>query len=230
MVGGGIMSVCGAAFALACVLSGLCVGEPAARVGSVSAEPAVVEVSSGGGGASVSADEGTPVSEEASRTPDLGASVTAYGSGTAHDGGALVLWEPGYYIAHDWSVPGAIISSLSAGDVFSVDGSTYVVTGVSTFPQDVKYEVVRDTVGWDALCLQTCVGGTGVVRVAYVSGAGWFPEYVDDAGVWGDRESHTVTTYETVTVEEYVPTVTTYETVSGTISRGGGSASVSGSL
>ena len=143
----------------------------------------VPKASSAGASAEVSAGVSAP---EAAPDPvvDLGGSIEAYGSYDAHDGGALVYWEPGYYIAHSWSEAGQKISSLEVGDRFRVDGAEYEVTGMSDFAEGFPYEDVRNAVGWDALCLQTCIEGTGRFVVVYSSGAGYFP------GVYGDVEQY----------------------------------------
>lgn len=138
-------------------------------------------------GLDVAGDVGCEVSSEP-EVVDLGTSVCAYGSYHAHDDGSLVEWEPGYYIAHNWSEAGEKISGLSVGSVFRLNGNTYTVDAVDEFSEDIKYEDTRSIVGWDALCLQTCIPNSGVFKLAYVSGVGDFSSYIHELGYWTSRD------------------------------------------
>lgn len=87
-------------------------------------------------------------------------SVQAINDYRAHDGGAMAEWQPGYYVAHDWSSAGKAILAMRPGDVVYVDGRRLVVAGVTKFREDEYVENIRDVLGYDCVIFQTCYPGS----------------------------------------------------------------------
>jgi len=87
-------------------------------------------------------------------------SVQAINDYRAHDGGAMAEWQPGYYVAHDWSSAGRSILAMQPGDVVYVDGRSLVVAGVTKFREDEYVENIRAVLGYDCVIFQTCYPGS----------------------------------------------------------------------
>ncbi|MBP3894634.1 MAG: hypothetical protein J6D34_11420 [Atopobiaceae bacterium] len=85
----------------------------------------------------------------------------------ANDDGLLTKWSDGYYIAHDWSDYGLLISSMVPGDKVTVNGSVITVEGVFDYPREAYLDEIRVLTGYDAVVLQTCETGTDLNRIVY---------------------------------------------------------------
>ena len=86
----------------------------------------------------------------------------------AHDDGSLNEYAEGYFVAHSDTAYGQAIAGLYSGAVVSVDGREIVIDGYTydNYNSGNLWEI-RDRVGWDKVCFQTCVGGNGDVIIYY---------------------------------------------------------------
>ena len=92
----------------------------------------------------------------------------ALGSLYAHDDGSLNEYDEGYYVAHSGTTYGQGIAGLYPGAIVNVDGREIVIEGYTYDNYNTgDLYAIRDRVGWDKVCFQTCVGGDGNVIIYY---------------------------------------------------------------
>ena len=78
---------------------------------------------------------------------------------SANEDGSLSVWQPGWYIAHDWSDYGMAIADLEPGDAVTVNGDTILILGKKQWLQDAYTNWdIYDVIGWDKYVFQTCLG------------------------------------------------------------------------
>ena len=92
----------------------------------------------------------------------------AFGSLHAHDDGSLNEYDEGYFVAHSGTTYGIGIANLYPGAVVTVNGRDVVIEGC-VYDNYLTGDVgrVRDSIGWDKVCFQTCVDNNGNVVIYY---------------------------------------------------------------
>lgn len=92
----------------------------------------------------------------------------AFGSLHAHDDGSLNEYDEGYFVAHAGTTYGNGIANLYPGAVVNVNGRQIVIEGYTYSNYNNEgLGYLRDRVGWDKVCFQTCTDNNGNVIVYY---------------------------------------------------------------
>ena len=92
------------------------------------------------------------------------------GSYTAHDDGSLNEFDEGYFVAHAGTAYGVGIAELYPGAVVNVNGRDVVIEGYTYDNYTTGYvEDLRDRIGWDKVCFQTCIDTNGNTIIYYGS-------------------------------------------------------------
>ncbi len=133
------------------------------------------------------------------------------GDSFAHDNDVANEWQENYFVAHSGSAQGQIISALSKGAKIEVEGVVVTITGSHYGAAGEDYGALRDKVGWDKVCFQTCIDMAGNYVVWYGTAAGAkaasAPAAAPAPAPAPTVVEETVEVYETTTYE-----TTTYET------------------
>ena len=88
--------------------------------------------------------------------------VPSYGTATAPADGSVGEWQPGYYIAHDWSANGSRIASKPAHVI--VNGQVYHYVSSMVVPPDTAWASVSGFVYANGgIGFQTCVGSQRLI-------------------------------------------------------------------
>ena len=88
--------------------------------------------------------------------------VPSYGTAAAPADGSVGEWQPGYYIAHDWSANGSRIASKPAHVI--VNGQVYHYVSSMVVPPDTPWASVSGFVYANGgIGFQTCVGSQRLI-------------------------------------------------------------------
>lgn len=106
-------------------------------------------------------------------------SIYAIKSQAAVDAGGIVEYFPGFYVSHDYD-QGSIFLTFDIGDVVHIDNHTVTIEGILYTSADVYYEDIRNEIGWDKICFQTCCNANGDLVFYYGSepGANYYSESI----------------------------------------------------
>lgn len=85
----------------------------------------------------------------------------------AHDGGEMNEWREDWFVAHSSTTAGLVILTLEPGDVVEVDGKCVLIDAVTYAWPHVPESYIREYVGADAVCFQTCYDAEANMRLAY---------------------------------------------------------------
>ena len=81
---------------------------------------------------------------------------------SANEDGSLSEWQTDWFISHDWSDYGHVISILRPGDAVTVNGRTILILGRDMWSNEVYNWDVYDVIGWDKVVFQTCYGDNDI--------------------------------------------------------------------
>lgn len=83
----------------------------------------------------------------------------AYFDYSAHDDGSITEWNPGFFIAHNWSEAGQIITATQVGGIIRLNDHDITICERHIVNEDMYYEDIRNMAGPDKVIFQTCADG-----------------------------------------------------------------------